>query len=135
MNTTSKIKKLKPKNETFENARFLVEKYLKPELIPGLDWGREIKIGQRLLKERPQRGFWEDFELKFKLNSLAFFFTEKGQDLVSIEGVRQEQENKTTNQLDLPFDQDYPLEATNFGSNQIKQHENKPLNIIEFLDS
>jgi hypothetical protein len=129
---TPKIKALKPKNETFENARSLVEKHLKPELIPDLDWGREIKIGKRLLKDRPYQGFWDGLELKFKLNSLAFFYTENGQDLMRIEDIRQEKENQT-NQLDLPFDQDYPLDATIFGSDQ--KYEHKPDSIIEFLDN
>ena len=133
---TPKIKKpkiIKPKNETFENARFLVEKYLKPELIPGFDCSLEIKVAKRLLKDYPAKDFWEVLELNFKLNSLAFFFTENGQAALVVEEMRQEAENNLTKQLDLPFLQDYPLEATSFGSET--EHKHKPTNVIEFLDN
>lgn len=60
--------------ENFKVCQDLIVKYLKPEKIV---WPREIKLAKTLLSEN-SAGFFNSLELKFKLNSLAFFKTEEG---------------------------------------------------------
>ena len=74
------IKVLKVKNVEFENCRFLIKKFLKPENI---SYPSQIKIAKQLLKQYPEIEFWELFEIGFFLNSLAFFLTDKGSKLVA----------------------------------------------------
>jgi len=59
---------------------YLVKKFLKKD--SDVNWANEIRIANILFKYNSSMDFWEFFELDFKLNSLAFFLTEKGKLLV-----------------------------------------------------
>lgn len=61
------------------NQAKMAEKFLKRD--KPIDYGRESKIANRLLKEHDFE-FWESLELNFFLNSLAFFLTENGKKYI-----------------------------------------------------
>ncbi len=53
-----------------QKAKFLVMKFVKPE---NRIWPREIKIANSILKKHSDAQFWNELELGFQLNSLAWF--------------------------------------------------------------
>lgn len=62
----------KPKSDT-KLEKFIIGRFLKPEIMGSIDWGREINAARALLKRYPKIEFWEKYALKFKLNSMLFF--------------------------------------------------------------
>jgi hypothetical protein len=78
---TESKKKKKPSNNVFhENCKFLVSKLVKEEPKP--DWAREIRNARFLLNGYPEFDFWQQLYLPYKLNSLAFLFSERGRAIV-----------------------------------------------------
>lgn len=57
----------------------LITRFLKPENI---NWGNEMRVLAKLLKTYPDKEKWQKFALSFKLNSLCFFFTQKGKEML-----------------------------------------------------
>lgn len=51
-------------------------------MVKSPNWGREMKILNSLVEECPEPNFWNTLSLDFTLNSLAFFKTDKGSDLL-----------------------------------------------------
>ena len=45
-------------------------------------WPREMKLLNELMKEYPEIHFWNNLDLGFQLNSLAWLKTEKGQETI-----------------------------------------------------
>ncbi len=111
----------KSKNHEFENAKFLVERFLKTPKFT--DWGREILIAKKLLPKYKME-FWECLDLGFKLNSLAFFFTEDGSQKLKTEF------NKFN--LTIPPKKEYIIDTQKYGTD-IKIQE-KIESVIEFLN-
>lgn len=70
--------KTKVPNIVFENCKFLIKKFLKPNNI---NYAREVKIAKQLLSLYPETCFWENFTINFELNSLAFFLGEGAKHL------------------------------------------------------
>lgn len=65
-------------------CQFIIKKY-----IPiNINWPREIKIAQKLLKEYKGYAFWNNLN-QIKLNSLAWFFTEDGKRFINLELKKQ----------------------------------------------
>ena len=61
----------------------IVEFFIKPETLALVKsdqsfWAREIKILKSLMINYPEQSFWQSLGMDFKLNSMAFFRTEKG---------------------------------------------------------
>ncbi len=50
----------------------------KERLRSSFDWAREMKILKGLMQEYPELPFWENVDLGFHLNSLAWFKSEDG---------------------------------------------------------
>lgn len=65
--------------------RKMVEKFVKKESIV---WPREMKIASKLLVEEPDFGVWAELDLAFEVNSLAYFLTDKGRELLEEEKSR-----------------------------------------------
>lgn len=110
-----------------EDCLELIKKYCKKNLK---QWGREVKIAQRLLTYYPRLDFWANFDLDFKLNSLAYFLTPIGKQklyetykqytFVMYEPPKYNIESETPKEENLLKDS---VESTN----------KKPNSIIEFL--
>lgn len=78
----SEIKEFRPETLTFHRkCQLLVEKYIKPP-IP---WNREMALAYKLFDLEDNFEFWYYFPIDYKLNSLAYFWTEKGHSLVEKE--------------------------------------------------
>lgn len=60
-----------------EQIKFLVPKFLKEQDLKKIAWPREMAIWKKLLKKAPF-SYWEKIELKFKLNSAAWFLSADG---------------------------------------------------------
>lgn len=77
-------KGLVPKIRDFNE--YLVWKFLKsPAELDSKRWLNEMVIGKTVIKEYPNVRFWNDLVIDFKLNSLAFFLTYDGRELLRIE--------------------------------------------------
>lgn len=66
----------------------IVEFFIKPETLALVKsdqsfWAREIKILKSLMVNHPEQSFWQSLGMDFKLNSMAFFRTEKGSEIIS----------------------------------------------------
>lgn len=46
------------------------------------NWPKELKLFYQLLKQYPDLSFWQNFEMPFKLRSLAFLKSERGRELL-----------------------------------------------------
>ena len=62
--------------------QFLVWKFNKHAEEPDFSWSGEIKLACRLTKTYPSVEFWKTYSLGYKLNSLAFFLTQKGKNIL-----------------------------------------------------
>ena len=66
---------------------FLIDKFLRN--IEGFTkgkWSKEIKIAKKLFNSYPDACFWNQLELEFKLNSLAWFLSKEGKYTLAIRG-------------------------------------------------
>lgn len=72
------------KDKTFLLRRALVDKFVKSE---SANWPREMKIAKHLVMMYPLPDMWLGLELGFKLNSLAWFLTEKGKQRLEQEAT------------------------------------------------
>ena len=70
------------KEQKFNIHKFIVGKYVKEESII---WPREIKIAKKLTNAYPNQDFLQTFELTFSLNSLAWFLTARGCEMITRE--------------------------------------------------
>ena len=112
----------KSKNTEFENAKFIVGKFAKNYY--SIDWARELKIAKQLLNKYNKIEFWECLDLGFKLNSLAYFFTEDGSAKLKTEF------NKYN--LTIPAKIEYIIDKQKYGEDI--SFEKKTENVIEFLN-
>lgn len=99
-------------------SQFIIKKY-----IPvNINWPREIKIAQKLLKEYKGYQFWNNLN-QIKLNSLAWFLTEDGKKFINLEIKKQS--------LSYAKSKTYEIQDKKIGEDKILQ--NKPKNLLEFL--
>lgn len=70
------VKKIDP---LLDFKKKLVFKYLKDP--NQANFGRELKAANALLQVKPVE-FWENFTLNFKLNSLYFFLSQRGKEII-----------------------------------------------------
>jgi hypothetical protein len=98
-------------------CQFIVKKFI----TKNIDWPREIKIAQKLIKNYPEYIFWNSLKV-INLPSLAWFLTKDGENFLAIE--------KKKEQLDI--------KRIKFKLNKIKVLEDKkvcqkPKNVLEFI--
>lgn len=67
--------------ESEDPRKFLIGKFLK-EPLPAKAWGREMKLAKELLSQYPLV-VWQELELGYLLNSLAYFKTYKGKQILA----------------------------------------------------
>jgi len=76
----NEIKKRPKKDEKIQ----IVKRFIKPERYNSSeDLKQHLQILDRILINYPDKSFWLTVKLKFKLNSLAWFFTEEGKKVLS----------------------------------------------------
>lgn len=80
----SEIKNSKGETPNIRNlGEYLVWKFIKyPNSLSSKEWVREKGIAKRILAKYPDPKFWNDVIIDFYLNSLAFFLTYKGKELL-----------------------------------------------------
>jgi len=59
-------------------CQFIVKKYIQTNI----NWAREIKLAQKLIKEYKEYSFWNNSN-QIKLPSLAWFLTEEGKKFIN----------------------------------------------------
>jgi hypothetical protein len=66
---------------------FMVNKFLRnvDDFTKG-KWAKEIKLSKKLFNSYPDVRFWNQLELDFKLNSLAWLLSEEGKYTLKIRG-------------------------------------------------
>lgn len=90
---------------------------------PKINWGKEIKIAQKLLEFKSGKEFWENLRIDFKLNSLSWFLTNEGKQFLIA--------NETKQFLAGPMNKGYVMETQKIGEDlDIKI---KPKTISDFL--
>ena len=66
---------------------FLINKFLRNvENFTKGKWAKEIKLAKKLFNSRPNVTFWNQVEIDFQLNSLAWFLSEEGEHALKIRG-------------------------------------------------
>ena len=99
-------------------CQFIVKKYIQSNI----NWAREIKIAQKLIKTYKGYSFWNNLK-DLKLPSLAWFLTEDGKKFIAMEDKK----------LDLSFDK---KETTQLNENKIGEDKKvcqKPKSLVEFI--
>jgi hypothetical protein len=65
---------------------FMVKRFLKEDKdLTSRVWAREIKIAKKIFNSRPDVYFWNQVDLGFSLNSLAWLLTEEGEHTLNIQ--------------------------------------------------
>ncbi len=101
-------------------CQFIVKKYIQSNI----NWAREIKIAQNLIKTYKSYSFWSNLK-DLKLPSLAWFLTEDGKAFIAIEDKK----------LDLSFNK---VESSKLNENKIGEDKKvcqKPKSLVEFIKS
>ena len=73
----------KPKVNTLQ--QYLILKYFKEKESSKINWAREVKIANQLIRTYSEVSFWLNYDLDFEINSLAYFRTEAGRDKLFID--------------------------------------------------
>lgn len=66
---------------SYQTKKYLLAKFLKEGRADDLK--KELFVAKKLLVKYPNGKFWLNYDLSFKLNSLAFFLTPEGSQLIS----------------------------------------------------
>jgi len=99
-------------------CQLIIKKY-----IPvNINWPREIKIAQKLLKEYKGYQFWNNLN-QIKLNSLAWFLTEEGRKFINLE-LKKQSLKETKKQI-------HNIQDKKIGED--KKTCRKPKNVLEFI--
>lgn len=99
-------------------CQFIVKKFIKDKI----NWPREIKIAQSLIKTYKKYTFWNNLN-DLKLPSLAWFLTEDGKRFLATEDKKK--------YLDIKRAQEIPLSENKIGED--KNICKKPKTLIEFI--
>jgi hypothetical protein len=125
--TEYRVRKLLDKagvlRKTAALEKLLVSKYLKYERQFGNDAAKELYHARELLFHHPEEAFWQGFELGFKLNSLAFFQSDKGQGIL--------QKKYAEFKFELPVNPSHNIGPDKVGEDA--EVVSKPKSIHEFL--
>lgn len=124
--TKSKEKKAKPKNKPhpqFKLGRECIGFLLKKDFP--IAYARELKIFYSLFESYPNENFWKSLDIGFHLNSLAFFKTDKGVDILERHwGV-----------FNFEIPQKETVELDNFKHGEDKVFQKKPRSFQEFYST
>lgn len=101
-------------------CQFIIKKYIKSQI----NWPREIKIAQKLIKTYKGYDFWNSLN-EIKLNSLAWFLTEDGYKFINLELRKQ-------NLKEIKSEK-YNIRESKTGED--KNTCQKPKTILEFIRS
>lgn len=63
----------------------IIKKLIKPETINLINWAKEMKVLNSLIKKFPDKTFWNSINPSFKLNSLCWLLSDKGRSFLNIE--------------------------------------------------
>jgi hypothetical protein len=91
-------------------------------------WPKEVKIAKTLLSKYPDLKFWRSLDLGYKLNSLAYFLSEKGKALL----YNKNKFYKKEKDVKLREAKTYSLEQKKLGED--KKTPNKKLKLLEFIN-
>ena len=100
-------------------CQFIVKKYIKDNV----NWAREIKIAQSLIKTYKGYSFWNSLK-QLKLPSLAWFLTDEGKAFLAIE------QKKNDLSLDKKTED---IVLTENKSGEDKKVCQKPKSLLEFI--
>lgn len=93
----NKIKLAKGKKDELAGAKVsLINKFLKDP--KACNKSQEFSVAGKLLKLYPEPEFWERFNITFKLNSLCFFLSQRGREIVNKGYYAPKTENKVQQQ-------------------------------------
>lgn len=127
--------KLKSNKGQFNLRKYLVDKFLKKHLLINHNkeerdstWANNIMVASRLLKKYPEEEFWYWFNIDFKLNSLAYFLTAKGEERI----VKEYNKWKLNLNWKEKEHKSYKLESEKQGEDTILI--NKPKTLKDFLN-
>lgn len=101
-------------------CQFIIKKYIQFNI----NWPKEIKIAQKLLKEYGGYPFWNNLN-QIRLNSLAWFLTEDGKRFINLEIKKQK--------LKLIENQKHSILKYKIG--QDKNTCQRPKTILQFIRS
>jgi len=99
-------------------CQFIVKKYVTQKV----DWPREIKIAQTLIKTYKGYSFWNNLK-DLKLPSLAWFLTDEGKKFIATEQIK--------DKLILERPEKIQLKENKLG--QDKKVCQKPKSLLEFI--
>ncbi len=99
-------------------CQFIVKKFIKDKI----NWAREIKIAQGLIKTYKKYNFWNNLN-DLKLPSLAWFLTEDGKRFLATEDKKK--------YLNIKKPEEAPLQENKIGED--KNICKKPKTLIEFI--
>lgn len=104
----------KPNPQTqinYNNSLLLFNKFVKPE--KKFQPGRDIKIYKQLIAFKPFE-YWQDLDLGFKLNSLAFFLSPDGKEkLIELEKRSQKQKIVSKNKGQIKIVKENVMDENN----------------------
>ena len=99
-------------------CQFIIKKYVNQKV----DWPREIKIAQKLIKTYKGYSFWNSLK-DLKLPSLAWFLTDEGKKFIATEQIK--------DKLILEIPEKIQLKENKLGED--KKVCQKPKSLLEFI--
>jgi hypothetical protein len=103
---------------------FMVNKFLKNvENFSKGKWAKEIKLSKKLFNSCPDVRFWNQVELDFELNSLAWLLSEEGSYALKVRGKMMKYSPKKP--------KEYKMQKRRVGK---KSYVKKKKTLIEILD-
>lgn len=107
------------------NKKEFIKRLLKEDVK--IIWPKEMKMANLLFKIFPDKIFWNNLNLNFKLNSLCWLLSDDGRKLLN-------KEYKKFN-LKLPETKKFEIENNNIAFESKKDYDlDKALNLREFLN-
>jgi hypothetical protein len=99
-------------------CQFIIKKYINQKV----DWPREIKIAQKLIKTYKGYSFWNRLK-SANLPSLAFFLTEDGKKFIAMEKIKD----------NLEIDKSIKFEIQEIKVGEDKKVSKKPKTLLDFI--
>lgn len=107
------------------NKKEFIKRLLKEDA--NIIWPKEMKMANLLFKIFPDKNFWDNLNLNFKLNSLCWLLSDEGRKLLN-------KEYKKFN-LNLPEIKKFEIENNNVAFESKNSYDlDKALNLREFLN-
>lgn len=121
----SNKKSVQPVQNTNLNKKDFIKRLLKEDV--NIIWPKEMKMANLLFKIFPDKNFWNNLNLNFKLNSLCWLLSDDGRKFLN-------KEYKKFN-LNLAETKKFEIENNNVAFEAKNSYDlNKALNLREFLN-